>query len=225
MVTIKELNLAIPPEVLKLKVGEICRILVYFDYIGPAISGKLYAAIGRVGILGFDEIVNASSDLNVPATATKTKYQAPVNIYISSAMKVASDYDMYAKIIGITGPDIFSPTYENIIEIVSPLAVEVKLKNAPTAGEQWYLMISDQARTQTRIVTDVPITQAITFDNVPQDWLPLPFYILIYKAVTRETVAIYQSWDSTFAGYIKGVYIPSFGSYYFNCSTKLFEKI
>lgn len=114
----KVLSLAAPPEVLQLQVGDTCRVQVNFEYIGPEIPATLYAAIGRVGILGFDEIVYKSTSIRLPASPTETTYQSDIDIYISSAMKVGTGYDLYTKMIGIPGPDIYSPTYENVIEIV-----------------------------------------------------------------------------------------------------------
>lgn len=119
---VQELNLAAPPEVLKLEMGDTCRVYTQFNYSGPPISATLYVAIGRVGVLGFDELLTKSKSLSIPATPETKTYESYVDIYITSPMKVATGYDLYAKLMKIPGyPDVFSPTYENIIDIIEEI--------------------------------------------------------------------------------------------------------
>ena len=114
---LREVNLAIPPQVLQLKVGDTCRVRANFDYVGPAISATLYIAIGNYGWAGFDEILRNSKTISIPDTYPKKTYEHYVDIYISSAISPGR-YDLYAKLIGIPGPDIYSSFYENLIEVV-----------------------------------------------------------------------------------------------------------
>ena len=121
---LREINLAIPPQVLQLKVGDTCRVRANFDYVGPAISATLYIAIGNVRAYwpyDFDEILRNSKTISIPDTYPKKTYEHYVDIYISSAISPGR-YDLYAKLIGIPGPDIYSSFYENLIEIVEEAA-------------------------------------------------------------------------------------------------------
>jgi len=108
-----------PPGVLQLRVGNTCQVMVNYDYSGPQITAKLRVPIGRVGVFGFDEVVYKVVSITVPESPEKTTYQTPVDIYISSAMTVQPGYDLYAKIVDIPGADIYSPTYEDVIEIIA----------------------------------------------------------------------------------------------------------
>ena len=128
----KVLDLAAPPYALPVKVGDTVEFKAHFDYIGPAISANLYVAIGRVGAFGwFDEIVYNTALLAIPATATTKRYQGHTDIYISSKL-TPGDYDVYAKLINIPGPDIFSPFYENIIKVVEEYTLTTKV--SPTGA-------------------------------------------------------------------------------------------
>ena len=114
---LRELNLAAPPQVLQVEVGDTCRVTSRFDYSGPAIPAGLYVAVGNAGFWGFNEILKNSKSISLPATSPAKTYEGYVDIYISSAISPGF-YDVYAKLVGIPGPDMFSPTYENIIQIV-----------------------------------------------------------------------------------------------------------
>lgn len=115
---LKEIKLAQSPEVLQLEMGDTCRITTYFGYSGPAISATLYVAIGRTGVLGFDELLYKTKSISIPLTTEAKTYEAYVDILIEPPMKVATGYDVYAKLINIPGSDLFSPIYKNIIDII-----------------------------------------------------------------------------------------------------------
>ena len=124
-----ELNLANPPQNLQLKVGDTCRFTTRFGYSGPAILATLHVAMGNVGFWGFDEILHESKRWSIPATPTPKNYEAYADVYISSAISPGR-YDVYAKLMEIAGyTDVFSPTYEDIIEIVTV---------APPPEWRWY---------------------------------------------------------------------------------------
>ena len=132
----RELDLAYPPQVLQLEMGDTCRVTTHFNYIGPSISATLYVAIGKVGVLGFDELLRKTKSLSIPLTAQLKTYESYVDIYIASPMRVGTGYDVYAKLINIPGPDLFSPTYENIIDIVeeAPPGYTLVLAVEPTGA-------------------------------------------------------------------------------------------
>ena len=122
---LKVFDLAAPPEVLKLEVGDTCRVTAQFDYVGPQITGVVfYAAIGIKGTW-FTEKVKGQKTWTVPETSEVKTYTAYADIPITSAISVGAGYDMYAKLINTPGPDIFSEYLLNVIEIVgAPSAPE-----------------------------------------------------------------------------------------------------
>jgi hypothetical protein len=107
-----------PPGVLDLNVGDACRVNVAFDHTGPAVTGKLYSAIGNYGALGFDEVLKVEKAMTVPASTDWVSYSTGyyVDIPITSAISKGT-YSLYAKIIGITGGDVLSPYLEDVITI------------------------------------------------------------------------------------------------------------
>jgi len=117
MVT-KVLSLATPPEVLELQHGDTCRVVVYFDHLGDAYSGaKLYAAIGIRGATFAQKVDNSVFLSEIPSTPTKTTYQAPIDIPITTAIALGTGYDMYAKLTNLPGADLYNYV-DNIINIV-----------------------------------------------------------------------------------------------------------
>ena len=225
----KVLSLASPPELLQLSVGDTCRIKVYFDYVGHQTSAALYVAIGRVGVVGFDEIVSKSKSIIIPEAITTRTYQADVDIYISSAMTLAPGYDLYAKIIGLPGPDIYSPTCENVIEIIEaapPAVLSIRLKNPPAGSEIWAINIDSNDRKATRSSPKMRLGGMVVWEDLSLYWFP----IYVSAVVAKEDLTIlwqvtsYPELDWT-PFYNPDAVIPGFGDYYLNCATGLFEKI
>lgn len=124
---------------LAFRVGDTCRATVNFDYSGLAISATLYVAIGNYGVAGFDEILHGSKRWSIPETYPAKTYSAYADIYISSAISPGT-YDTYAKLMEITGyPDVFSPTYEDIILILAKAGLRRKrIEIAMSLGKKLY---------------------------------------------------------------------------------------
>ncbi|MBA7542148.1 hypothetical protein ES705_34467 [subsurface metagenome] len=107
-----------PPGVLELDVGDRCRVNVGFDHMGDTVIGELHAAIWQKTFIDpHDEILNAEKTFSVPSIPDWEPYEDSVDIIITSAISPGS-YSMYAKIMGITGGDIFTEYLENVITIV-----------------------------------------------------------------------------------------------------------
>ena len=118
-------NLAVPPGVLELKVGDTCRVRCTFSYSGPAVSGKLYVAIWHPSWYDpHDEVAHGEKSFSLPTTTTPKDYSYDVDIYVGSGI-APGWYGLYAKIVGVPGPDIFSPYYENVIKIVEEVPVGI----------------------------------------------------------------------------------------------------
>lgn len=90
-------------------------ITVLFDYVGPAITGRLYAAIGNKGAFGFDEVWAGEKILSIDQATSTEKRFASVAIPIID--HGPGTYDLYCKIDGVPGPDIYSPYYLGTITI------------------------------------------------------------------------------------------------------------
>lgn len=122
-----QLNLVAPPEVLRLKVGDTCTVRCAFNYSGPPVSGKLYVAIWHPTWYDpHDEVAHGEKSFSIPTSVDKT-YQGDVDIYVKSGI-APGDYGLYVKIVGVPGPDIFSPYYENVIEIVEEVPVGISFQ-------------------------------------------------------------------------------------------------
>lgn len=120
-------RMAVPPEVLQVQIGDKVRVVSRFDYVGPAVSGKLYTAIGVSGAAGFDEILKNEKAISVPKTDTAKTYEESVDISITTAI-AGGKYDMYTKIREIPGADIISPALNDVIEVVGVVPVFTNLK-------------------------------------------------------------------------------------------------
>ncbi len=94
----------------QLNVGDTLKVTVTFTYKGPAFSGfKCHVGLGNKGAT-FDEILfNESPALSVPVTPTPTVITVPsqyTNIVITEAIS-AGKYEIYAKLYGLPGADLF----------------------------------------------------------------------------------------------------------------------
>lgn len=95
-----------------LEVGDTCTIRVSFNYVGPRISRRLYAAIGniRAGYI-FDEVIHGSKAISIPETISVRPYYEDVGIRISTAIRPGT-YDLYAKV-----DEVMSRYLEDVITI------------------------------------------------------------------------------------------------------------
>lgn len=108
---------ALPGEKLTVMVGDTVRVHLSVDYRGPAIDGEVWAAIGRQN-LGFAEdfVPDAAVPIHFDQSFDWITYPIVVDIPIWDRPGV--NYDMYAKIMGVPGPDIFTDILLNIIDVI-----------------------------------------------------------------------------------------------------------
>ena len=114
-----EVRLAAPPQVLTVRPGDTIRVTSEFDYIGPPITGKFYTALYRPTFIDpHDEIAKGDKAFSIPDSPAPGKHvSAYVDIRVPDGY-AGTDFGLYTKLIGIPGADIFSPFYDNVIEIV-----------------------------------------------------------------------------------------------------------
>ena len=109
---------ALPGEKLAVMVGDIVRVHLAVEYRGPAIDGVIHASYGVQGAFGFNEDGNKQSDTPVHFNQSMdwVPYEVACDVPIGGSP--GTDYDLYAKIMGVPGPDIFSPTLLNVLDVL-----------------------------------------------------------------------------------------------------------
>ena len=106
-----------PPGKLTVMVGDTVRVTLTIKYRGSAVSGKCHVTFGQKDTW-FNEDGNKQVDVSVsfgPNADWKT-YTITADVYIGGSTGV--NYDLYAKIMGVPGPDIFTPTYMNVLDVI-----------------------------------------------------------------------------------------------------------
>jgi len=108
---------AVPPEKLSVMVGDTVRVHLSVDYRGPAIDGKIHITYGKKDTW-FNEDGNKQTDIPAHFNASMdwTTHRFDADIYIGGSY--GTGYDLYAKIISVPGPDIFTPTYLNVLDVL-----------------------------------------------------------------------------------------------------------
>lgn len=110
---------------LTLRNGDVLRLTTTFQHIGAAFTGaRVYAALGKRAVLGgFDEkLVGQVNVTGIVNDISWTTYTVEVPIPIANigttGFPGGSDYEVYAKLIGIPGGDIlwFGPENDIILE-------------------------------------------------------------------------------------------------------------
>ncbi len=92
-----------------------CRV----EHIGEAQSGKLRVAIGNRGVLWFDEILYKEVSVSFPESQGWEWKNITVSINITEAIAPGT-YELYAKLFGITGPDLYDYTPDDVFTVVAP---------------------------------------------------------------------------------------------------------
>lgn len=105
-----------PPGKLAVMKGDIVRVTINFNYRGSALNFTLFCAIGNKGIT-FDEKAFATKTMSLPASADFLPYTAFVDIS-TAGMAPQANYDLYAKLIGLPGADLYTPYYLDIIDVM-----------------------------------------------------------------------------------------------------------
>lgn len=148
-----------------------------------------------------------------------------VNITMNRSKAVTA----YFKAIVPTPPYEEAPPPEEIPPVPPKKVVKVSLKNPPAEGDIWQLYITNASKTDWRFIQHIPIDGIASFDDIPPDWdFPLPVVLTVHQRIgpdaVREIYTIQSYWGAGEKNYAP-VYIPSAGSYYFNFTTKRFEKV
>ncbi len=104
------------PDPAVLEEGDTFRAICKVEYIGAYSRGKVHLAIGKRGAV-FDEILDAEVNISFPSQTTWTARYATVTINITNNIAIGEEYDVYAKLMSVPGPDLFD--YEdNIVAII-----------------------------------------------------------------------------------------------------------
>jgi len=149
-----------PSGVLELDIGDRCRVNLGFDHMNGAVTGKFHAAIWQDSALDpHDEILNAEKTFSVPSTSGWEPYEDSVDIIITSDISPGSEYGLYAKIMGITGGDIFTGYLANVITIIGAPPEEADIKDFDFKLTKGTYDIGDK----------VPFTAPYDYKGVAQD--------------------------------------------------------
>ena len=108
---------ALPGEKLTVMVGDTVRVHLGVDYRGTAIDGMIHVSYGRQDTW-FNEDGNKQSDIPVHFDQSMdfVPYEIVCDVPIGGTP--GSNYDLYAKIMAVPGPDIFSPTLLNVLDVL-----------------------------------------------------------------------------------------------------------
>ena len=106
-----------PGQKLTVMVGDTVRVHLAVEYRGPAIDGEIHVSYGRQNTW-FNEDGNKQSDTPVHFDQSMdwVPYEVACDVPIGGSP--GADYDLYAKIMGVPGPDIFSPTLLNVLDVL-----------------------------------------------------------------------------------------------------------
>jgi len=108
---------ALPGEKLTVMVGDTVRVHLGVEYRGPAIDGVIHVSYGSQNAW-FNEDGNKQSDTPVHFDQSMdwVPYEFACDVPIGGSP--GENYDLYAKIMGVPGPDIFSPTLLNVLDVL-----------------------------------------------------------------------------------------------------------
>jgi len=112
---------ALPGEKLTVGVGDTVRVRLSVDYRGDELDGAVWVAIGRQD-MWFNEDFASRTPVHFDKSFDFVTYEIIADVLIGD--RPGSDYDMYAKIMEVPGPDIFTATYLDIIDVLG--AVEFR---------------------------------------------------------------------------------------------------
>ncbi len=108
---------ALAGEKLTVMVGDTVRVHLDVEYRGPAIDGSIHISWGHQN-LWFNEDGNKQDDFPVhfDQSFDWAPYKFACDVLIGG--DYGTGYDMYAKIEGVPGPDIFAPTLLNVLDVL-----------------------------------------------------------------------------------------------------------
>ena len=102
---------------LTVMVGDTVRVHMAVDYRGPAINGEIHVSYGSQNAW-FNEDGNKQKDVpvNFDQSMDWEPYEIACDVYIGG--NPGENYDLYAKIMGVPGPDILSPVLQNVLDVL-----------------------------------------------------------------------------------------------------------
>jgi len=102
---------------LTVMVGDTVRVYLSVDYRGPVIDGSIHITWGHQN-LWFNEDGNKQGDFPVHFVESFDwqNYRFEFDVLIGG--EFGDGYDMYAKIEGVPGADIFSDTLINVLDVL-----------------------------------------------------------------------------------------------------------
>ncbi|GAI61668.1 unnamed protein product [marine sediment metagenome] len=108
---------ALAGEKLTVMVGDTVRVHLGVDYRGPALDGSIHISWGHQDTW-FNEDGNKQDDFPVHFAQSFdwVPYIFACDVLIGG--DYGAGYDMYAKIEGVPGPDIFAPTLLNVLDVL-----------------------------------------------------------------------------------------------------------
>lgn len=107
----------LPGQKLTVMVGDTVRVHLGVDYRGPAIEGWVHVTYGRQNAW-FNEDGNKQSDTPVSfgPSVVFTSHEIACDVYIGGSS--GTNYDLYAKIMEVPGPDIFSSVLLDVLDVI-----------------------------------------------------------------------------------------------------------
>ena len=109
---------ALAGEVLTVRLGDLVRVRLGVDYKGPAIDGEVHVSYGRQNAW-FNEDGNKQSDTPVHFSQSIDLVPYEITCDVPIGGSLGTGYDLYAKIMGVPGPDIFSSTLFNVLDVLA----------------------------------------------------------------------------------------------------------
>ncbi|GAI71892.1 unnamed protein product [marine sediment metagenome] len=108
---------ALAGEKLTVMVGDTVRVRLGVEYRGPALDGSIHISWGHQDTW-FNEDGNKQDDFPVhfDQSFDWVPYSFSCDVLIGG--NYGAGYDMYAKIEGVPGPDIFAPTLLNVLDVL-----------------------------------------------------------------------------------------------------------
>ncbi|MBA7686097.1 hypothetical protein ES703_94536 [subsurface metagenome] len=106
-----------PPGKLTVMLGEVVRVLLQVEYRGPALSGEIHVSYGRQN-LWFNEDGNKQADIVADFPQSFDWVLVGFVCDITIGGDFGTGYDLYAKIEGVPGADIFTDTYLNVLDVL-----------------------------------------------------------------------------------------------------------
>ncbi len=108
---------AVAGEKLEVMVGDTVRVHLAVEYRGPAIDGTIHVSYGSQNAW-FNEDGAKQSDTPVHFDESMDFEPYEIVCDVPIGEPPGANYDLYAKIMGVPGPDIFSPTLLNVLDVL-----------------------------------------------------------------------------------------------------------